>query len=149
MELKILEERPNPLLQRTDYTFEIAHATSATPTRDLARTEVAKAVHVPKDRVVIERMHAKFGTAKTVGEASAYTSKEAVESTVREHILIRNGIHQKAEKVAPGAAAPEPPKPEPPKAEPPKKAETPKAEPSKKSDAPKTDAKKPETAKGA
>lgn len=114
MELKIIEERPNPLLQRTDYTFEIAHATAATPTRDLVRTEVAKAVHVPKDRVVIERMHAKFGTAKTVGEASAYTSKEAVESTVREHILIRNGLKQKAEKAAPGAAA-EAPKAEPPK----------------------------------
>ena len=105
MELKIVEERPNPLMKRTEYRFEVAHATEATPTRDAVRTEFAKTVKVPKDRVVIERMQAKFGTAKTVGEAAAYQTKEAVEKTVREHILVRNGIKEKAVKAAPGAAA--------------------------------------------
>jgi len=110
LELRIIEERPNPLMKRTEYRFEVAHSTEATPSRDAVRAEVAKAVKVPKDRVIIERMNAKFGTAKTLGDAVAYQTKEAAEKTVREHILIRNGLKQKAEKAAPGteAAAPTP-----------------------------------------
>lgn len=113
MELKIVEERPNPLLKRTEYRFEIAHPEAATPTRDAVRTEFAKAAKVPKDRVIIERMHAKFGTPVTIGEAAAYQSKEAAEATVREHILVRNGLKEKAVKgaAAPADSAPTPPPP--------------------------------------
>lgn len=125
MELKILEERANPLLKRTEYRFEVAHATSATPSRDAVRTELAKAVHAPKDRVIIERMNARFGAARSVGFAAAYQSADAAKAIVREHILVRNGLKEKAAKGAPGAApaaaepaAAEPkPKPEPPAAE--------------------------------
>ena len=53
-------------------------------------------------------MHAKFGVAKSVGEAATYQSKEAVDAVVREHILVRNGLREKKSKAAPGAAAPEP-----------------------------------------
>ena len=92
-------------MKRTEYRFEVVHSTAATPSRDSVRTEVAKAVKVPKERVVIERMNAKFGTSKTIGEAIAYQTKEAVEKTVRSHILIRNGLKEKETKAAPGAAA--------------------------------------------
>lgn len=108
MELKILDERPNPLLQRVEYRFRADHATAATPTRDNVRTELAKLVKVPKDRLVIERMRAKFGTAVTEGFAVAYQSNEARDRLVREHILVRNGLKEKAEAkpAAPAEAAP-------------------------------------------
>jgi small subunit ribosomal protein S24e len=104
LDLKIIEERPNPLLKRTEYRFEIGHGTEATPNRDSVRAELAKALKVPKDRVIIERMHAKYGVAKSVGEAATYQSKAAVDAVVREHILIRNGLREKKVKAAPGAA---------------------------------------------
>ncbi len=111
MDLKIIEERPNPLLKRTEYRFEIGHAAASTPNRDSVRAELAKALKVPKDRVIIERMHAKFGVAKSVGEAATYQTKEAVDAVVREHILVRNGLREKKAKVVPGQSAPEPPAP--------------------------------------
>ncbi|HYA10825.1 MAG TPA: hypothetical protein VEH10_04040 [Thermoplasmata archaeon] len=116
MEIKILEERTNPLLKRHELRFEVAHATAATPNRDSVRTELAKAVHAPKDRVIIERMNPRFGTAITRGEANIYDSAEAAKSITREHILVRNGLKEKATKapVAESAAAPSP---EAPKAE--------------------------------
>jgi len=104
LDLKIIEERPNPLLKRTEYRFEIGHGTEATPNRDSVRTELAKALKVPKDRVIIERLHAKYGVAKSVGEAATYQSKAAVDAVVREHILVRNGLREKKTKAAPGAA---------------------------------------------
>ncbi len=139
MDVKILEERANPLLHRKEYTFEVDHAGAATPPRAEVRKELAKLVKVPAERLVVERMNALFGTAKTRGEAMAYATKEAVDVTTREHILIRNGLREKAAPAAPagGAEAPAAPKEEPKAAEP--KAE-PKAEPVKE-EAPKEPAK--------
>jgi small subunit ribosomal protein S24e len=118
MEIRIIEERTNPLLKRHELRFEVAHATAATPTRDSVRTELAKAVQAAKDRVVIERMRPRYGTAVTRGEANVYDSAEAAKSITRGHILVRNGLKDKEVKGAPPAApstpsaAPEPAKPE-------------------------------------
>jgi small subunit ribosomal protein S24e len=151
LELKIVEERKNPLLKRTEYRFEIGHVAAATPKRDEVRQALATALKVPKDRVIVERMHAKFGTPLSVGEAATYASKDAALATVREHILIRNGLKAKpsatptaggeaapAEPAKPEAAAPEPAKAEkaepaekPAKAEKPEPAEKPAEKPAK------------------
>jgi small subunit ribosomal protein S24e len=109
LEIKILEERANPLLKRHEYRFEIAHATAATPTRDVVRGELSKLFKAPKDRVIVERMRARFGTAVTRGDALVYESAEAAKATEREHILVRNGLKEKVAKGA-TAAAVEPPK---------------------------------------
>jgi small subunit ribosomal protein S24e len=126
LEIKILDERPNPLLKRTDYRFEVDHATAATPSRDVVRSEFAKIVKAPKDRIIIERMNARYGTAKSLGEAALYESVDAAKAVVREHILVRNGLKEKSVK-GPTPAAESAPEPPPAKAE---ASETPK-EPSK------------------
>jgi len=137
MEITILDERPNPLLKRREYRFEVAHATAATPSRDAVRGEISKLVKAPKDRVIIERMGAQYGTATTRGDALVYDSADAAKSITRDHILVRNGLKEKAAKgpAAPSsepAAAPaaEPAKPEAPAAAPaPAEAPAPKPEP--------------------
>jgi small subunit ribosomal protein S24e len=115
LELKILEERKNPLLKRTEYRFEVVHGTAATPSRDSVRQELVKLTRVPKERLVVERMNAQFGTARSEGLAVGYDTKEALAATVRSHILIRNGLKEKPKPAAAGESAPEAPPP--PKAE--------------------------------
>ena len=44
MEIRIVEDRTNPLLKRHELRFEIAHATAATPTRDSVRTRMCSRV---------------------------------------------------------------------------------------------------------
>jgi len=118
VEIKILEDRPNPLLKRHEYRFEVAHATAATPSRDAVRGELSKLVKAPKDRVIIEAMHARYGTAVTRGEAAVYESADVAKATARSHILVRNGLKEKAAKAGAAPAAPaEAPKPEAPAAE--------------------------------
>ena len=109
MEINILEDHANPLLKRHEYRFEVAHATAATPSRDAVRTELAKLVKAPKDRVIIERMRARYGTAVTRGDAMVYDSADAAKVTEREHILVRNGLKEKAPKGPAPAAAEAPP----------------------------------------
>ncbi|MGI0067880.1 MAG: 30S ribosomal protein S24e [Thermoplasmata archaeon] len=113
MEISIVEERPNPLLKRTEYRFEIQHASAATPSRDAVRAELAKSVKAPKERVVIEQMRSKFGTSRTIGEAAVYQTVDDAKTIVRAHILVRNRIIEKATKTegegpaaTPAAAAP-------------------------------------------
>ncbi|HLN50687.1 MAG TPA: 30S ribosomal protein S24e [Thermoplasmata archaeon] len=110
MEIKILEDRANPLMKRHEVRFEVAHATAATPTRDAVRGELSKLVRAPKDRVIIERMNARYGTAVTRGDAVVYETADAAKAIVRGHILIRNGLKEKPQKgPAPPAAEPPPP----------------------------------------
>ena len=113
MDLKIVEERKNPLLKRTEYRFEMSHPTASTPKRDEVRQVLATQLKVPKERIIVERMHAKFGTPMSVGEASAYTTKDAALATEREHILIRNGLKEKAVPATPGATPEAPAAPAP------------------------------------
>lgn len=125
MEIRILEEKPNPLLHRREYSFEVSHATAATPRRDEVRGEFAKLTKAPKDRVIIERMQARYGTATTRGEAIVYETAEAAMATERGHILVRNGLKEKLVKgaAAPADATPAPPAAEEPKVEAPAKKE--------------------------
>ena len=119
MEIRILGERTNPLLERTEYRFEVSHATGPTPTRDAIRTELAKLTKVPKDRLIVERIQARFGTASAVGLAAGYQNAEMLKRVVREHILVRNGLKETAPKSAPPAAeTPAPPSPAAPAAPP-------------------------------
>jgi len=124
VEIRILEDKANPLMKRHEFRFEVAHATAATPSRDAVRGELSKLVQAPKDRVIIERMHARYGTAVTRGDAMVYESADAAKAIVRGHILVRNGLKEKPAKgPAPAAEpAPAPPAPAPPAAAP---AETP------------------------
>ena len=107
MEIRILEERANPLLHRREFRFEVAHAAAATPKRDEVRAELAKLVRAPKDRVIVERMHARFGTAVSRGDANVYETADALTKITREHILVRHGLKEKATKAAPAAGATE------------------------------------------
>ncbi len=109
MEITILEDRPNPLMKRHEYRFEVSHATAATPSRDAVRGELSKVVKAPKDRVIIERMGALYGTATSRGEAMVYETADAAKSIPREHILVRNGLKEKAGKDAGAPAKSEPP----------------------------------------
>jgi ribosomal protein S24E len=101
-------------MKRHELTFEVAHATAATPSRDAVRGELSKLVKAPKDRVIIERMRARYGTSVTRGVATIYDSAEAAKAIVRSHILVRNGLKEKPVKATgPAAAAPGAPAPAP------------------------------------
>lgn len=106
MDIKILSEKANPLLGRKEYLFEVAHPDGPTPKRDDVRKSLAEVLKVPKERVILEWMRARYGTPRSRGSVHAYDSKEAVAKVVREHILIRNGLKEKPVKGPGGAPAP-------------------------------------------
>ncbi|RQH01921.1 30S ribosomal protein S24e [Natrarchaeobius oligotrophus] len=91
MDVDIISEEENPMLHRTDVTFELAHE-DATPERLQVRDSLAAKLNKNADEVVIRKLDTKFGMRKTVGEAKVYESADHARDVEQEHMLERNKI---------------------------------------------------------
>ncbi|WP_254765810.1 30S ribosomal protein S24e [Salinilacihabitans rarus] len=91
MDVDIVSEEENPMLHRTDVTFELTHD-EATPSRLQVRDSLAAKLNKDADEVVIRKLDTKFGMRKTVGYAKVYDSSEYATEVEQEHMLERNKI---------------------------------------------------------
>ncbi|APW97681.1 30S ribosomal protein S24e [Halobiforma lacisalsi AJ5] len=91
MDVDIISEEENPMLHRTDVTFELTHE-DATPERLQVRDSLAAKLNKDADEVVVRELNTKFGMRKTVGEAKVYESADAARDVEQDHMLERNKI---------------------------------------------------------
>ncbi|WP_049921629.1 30S ribosomal protein S24e [Halopiger djelfimassiliensis] len=91
MDVDIVSEEDNPMLHRTDVTFELTHE-DATPERLQVRDSLAAKLNKDADEVVVRTLDTKFGMRKTVGEAKVYESAEYARDVEQDHMLERNKI---------------------------------------------------------
>src|SRR6056297_2371391 len=96
MDVDIIEEDENPMLHRTDVTFELTHD-DATPSRLQVRDSLAAKLNKDANEVVVRNLDTKFGMRKTVGAAKVYESAEAATDVEQDHMLERNKIGVEAE----------------------------------------------------
>jgi small subunit ribosomal protein S24e len=91
MDISIISEEENPMLHRTDVTFEVTHE-DATPERLSARDSLAAMLNKDADEVVVRKLDTKFGMRKTIGEARVYESPGAAREVEQDYMLDRNKI---------------------------------------------------------
>ncbi len=91
MDVEIVSEEANPMLHRTDVTFELTHD-DATPERLQVRDSLAAKLNKDADEVVVRKLDTKFGMRKTVGEAKVYDSADDARDVEQNHMLERNKI---------------------------------------------------------
>ena len=91
MDIEIIAENSNPMLHRTDVTFEITHD-EATPSRLSVRDSLAAKLNKDSTEVVIHEMNTKFGMRKAVGYAKVYESPEVALEVEQNYMLERNKI---------------------------------------------------------
>ena len=91
MDVDIIEEDENPMLHRTDVTFELTHD-DATPSRLQVRDSLAAKLNKDADEVVVRKLDTKFGMRKTVGAAKVYETADAATEVEQDHMLERNKI---------------------------------------------------------
>ncbi len=115
MDIKVLEERKNPLLQRREVKFSVSH-NLGTPSREEIKAKLAAYLNSRPELVIIERMNSEFGKRETRGYAKIYESADRLKSVEAEHIVQRNEKKKEAKKE--GEAAAEAPKAEAKPAEP-------------------------------
>ena len=125
MDVDVLSEEENPMLHRTDVTFELVHE-DATPSRLQVRDSLAAKLNKDADEVVIRQLDTKFGMRKTVGYAKVYETADHATAVEQDHMLERNKItgdangeaEDEPEDDAEGEAEAEPTEAETPDAEP-------------------------------
>ncbi|QSW99968.1 30S ribosomal protein S24e [Haloterrigena alkaliphila] len=91
MDVDIISETENPMLHRTDVTFELSHE-DATPERLQVRDSLAAKLNKDADEVVVRKLDTKFGMRKTVGEAKVYETADDARDVEQDHMLERNKI---------------------------------------------------------
>ena len=91
MDIEVISEEENPMLHRTDVTFEITHE-EATPSRLSVRDSLAAKLNKDAEEVVIREMNTKFGMRTTVGYAKVYENPDFARDVEQEHMLERNKI---------------------------------------------------------
>lgn len=93
MEIEILDQEENPLLHRTEVSFEIVHE-DATPSRLSVRDSLAAKLDKDSDEVVVQSLDTKFGMRRTIGTAKVYESSDDAMDIEQEYMLERNKIGQ-------------------------------------------------------
>lgn len=91
MDIQIIDEDENPLLHRTDVTFEVTHE-EATPSRLSVRDSLAAMLNKDADEVVIRKLETKFGMRTTRGYAKVYESPKIAHEVEQHFMLQRNKI---------------------------------------------------------
>ena len=104
MDIKVTEEKNNPLLQRREVHFSVSQ-NLGTPSRQEIKNKLAAYLNSKPELVIIERMKPEFGKRETRGYAKIYESMDRLKNVETEHIIQRN--EKKPEKKEEGAAAPE------------------------------------------
>ncbi|MEM4780441.1 MAG: 30S ribosomal protein S24e [Halalkalicoccus sp.] len=91
MDITVVSEEENPMLHRTDVTFEITHE-EATPERLSVRDSLAAKLNKDAEEVVIREMNTKFGMRTAVGYAKVYETADFARDVEQDHMLERNKI---------------------------------------------------------
>ncbi len=84
MEVKILEEKENPLLKRKEIRAEVAHPNAPTPSCEEVRKKLAEIFNVDVSQVVIDRIATSKGTQISSVKAKILEEKPKVEEKVTE-----------------------------------------------------------------
>ncbi len=91
MNIRILEEDENPLLHRTEVTFEVTHE-DATPSRLSVRDSLAAKLNKDAEEVVVHELDTKFGMRRTIGSGKVYETPDVARAVEQEYMLERNKI---------------------------------------------------------
>ena len=96
MDIRVIEEEANPLLHRTDVTFEVIHD-EATPSRLSVRDSLAATLNKDAAEVVIHELDTKFGMRTTRGYAKVYDTPQIAQEVEQGYMLDRNKIARNEE----------------------------------------------------
>lgn len=96
MEVEIQSDRENALLSRREVRFVVHHEAEATPTREVVREGLEKALKLKEEVLVLDHLRSEFGRSRSKGYAKVYGSMDDARRMERRHILRRNGLGEES-----------------------------------------------------
>ncbi len=98
MEIKIIEEKDNPLLKRKEVRFRILHEGEATPKREEVVDKLSSLIKADKELLIIDSLNSQFGKPETEGYAKAYDTLQRMEFVEAKHKIRKNIVEKEEEK---------------------------------------------------
>jgi small subunit ribosomal protein S24e len=92
MEIKIVDQRENPILDRLEVRFLVSHPNAPTPRRSEVRDRLASQLQADPRLVVIEKMASLHGKGETSGIARIYKSEDRLKTLEPPYLLKRMGL---------------------------------------------------------
>ncbi|MFP4169876.1 MAG: 30S ribosomal protein S24e [Methanomassiliicoccales archaeon] len=92
MNLEIDRKKENPLMERLEVDFTLDHVGEATPNRQSVKDQLASALNVEKERIVLDHVRSDFGRQISSGYAKVYDSVESAKRLERDYLLVREGL---------------------------------------------------------
>jgi small subunit ribosomal protein S24e len=89
MEIKITEERENPILNRREVKFVVEHD-GPTPSRKSVIDKIAATMNSKVGLVMVDSLKSEFGKRETMGYAKIYESEERAKEVERAYVVARN-----------------------------------------------------------
>ena len=90
MDIEILEEKKNPLIDRTEIEFRIEHFGEGTPNRLEVRKKIAAMQGAEETLTIIKKMKNYFGASHVIGKAHAYGNVDDLRFYEPAYIRARN-----------------------------------------------------------
>ena len=130
MDLKVKQDKYNPLLKRKELAVEVEHEKAGSPSRVSLREAVASKVSTKIENVFVLDIETRTGSQTSMCTVQVYDDPETAKATVPKYIQTRNlpSEERKKLKAAKAEEKAKAPKAEKPKAPEKPKAEAPKAE---------------------
>ncbi|HNR57532.1 MAG: 30S ribosomal protein S24e [Methanothrix sp.] len=89
MEIKVIEEKNNPMLKRREVKFVVSHD-GPTPSRKSVIEKIAATMNSKVGLVMVDSLKSEFGKRETVGYAKIYDTEERAKEVERAHVIARN-----------------------------------------------------------
>ncbi len=91
MDIEFINEKENPLLDRTEYNVRIIHG-DGTPKFAEMRSKIAALKDLDNDKFVLQSVRADYGRSTSVGDLRVYKDGAKMVATEYTYILKKNGL---------------------------------------------------------
>jgi ribosomal protein S24E len=91
MDIEFINEKENPLLDRTEYDVRIIHA-EGTPKFGEMRSKIAALKDLDNDKFVLQGVKALYGMSTSVAELRIYKDSAKMAATEHDYVLKKNGL---------------------------------------------------------
>ena len=90
LNIEIIEEKKNPLIERTEIKFRIDHFGNGTPNRLDVKGKIAAMQGANEKLTIVKKIKTHFGAAQIIGMAYVYDNGKELQYYEPFHIQVRN-----------------------------------------------------------
>lgn len=95
MDIEIISKKENPLLKRTELTFNI-DADGATPTRSDVKNKLVALLNSSHELLILDSIDTRYGSTECTGYAKVYETAERAKQIEFEHVITKNPVPEVA-----------------------------------------------------